>query len=331
MKNKKFLRAFVCFLAILCLIYLPSSITAKADENWLYLGGFPAGFTIKSKGADIVGLSDVICESGVCSPAKNAGVLVGDRLLNIDSVEISTAKDIELALKNNKGENVVLKLNRRGEEIIKEVLPVKDISGAYKLGLFIRDNLNGIGTMTFVKENGEFMALGHPVVDERNNLTEVVSGELYKCSIIGVKKGVRGKAGELKGVFIKDNAIGMVCENLNCGLKGKFNKNFNVNSLKKVEIGECLVGSAKMITSIDGSLPTEYDISIVKVDSTARDNKNFVVKVNDERLLSYAGGIVQGMSGSPVIQNGKIVGAVTHVFLNDPTRGFGIFINNMLK
>ena len=332
MKNRNLFKIAVCICVMFCLLtFCGESIYAQASEEKVYLGGFTAGFNIKSRGADIVGMSDVITDMGVISPAKDSGITVGDRLLNIDNTEINSSKDIEKALENNNGEKVVVIVNRKGEKIVKEVMPAKDLQGTYRLGLFIRDNLNGIGTMTFIKQNGEFMALGHPIVDENNNLCDIVSGNLYRCSIIGVNKGVRGKAGELKGIFIKDDAIGCVTENLEQGLRGKMNKNYNYGSLKEVSLGEVSVGDAKMVTSIDGVEPKEYSISIVKADNGSKTTKNFVVKITDERLLKEAGGIVQGMSGSPVIQNGKLVGAVTHVFLNDPTRGYGICIGNMLS
>ena len=327
---KKFYKLFVCLAIVACFFILPvTNRTAKADDS-VYLGGFAAGFSIKSRGAEIVGLSDVITKYGLVSPSKQCGIEIGDKLMSIDGIEINCSKDIENALKNFKGENVVLVIKRNDEKIIKEVQPVEDMSGEFKLGLFIRDNLNGVGTMTFIKKNGEFMALGHPIVEEDNSLTEIVSGELYKCSIIGVNKGVRGKAGELKGIFIKDDCIGEISRNLNQGLRGKLSSDFDFSILKEVNLGTAKMGSAKIVTSVNGVEPKTYDIMIVKTENGDENGKNYVIKVIDEELLGIAGGIVQGMSGSPIIQDGKLVGAVTHVFLNDPTRGYGISIDNML-
>lgn len=329
MKNR-IIQFLICFVALF--VFLTSGGFAEASANeTVYLGGYPTGFNIIKRGADVVGLSDVITDYGVVSPCKNAGIKAGDRILSINNVDINSSNDIQTALSDNDNRKVVLIIVRGGEKIIKEVEPCRDIHGEQKLGLFVRDNLSGIGTMTFIRKNGEFMALGHPIVGEDEQITDIVSGEIFKCSITGVNKGVRGKAGELRGVFIKNDAVGRLNKNLVQGIKGVVSNNYAFDNLTEVQIGTAKVGNAKMVTSIMGSSPTEYDISIVKTDDGEKDCKNLVIKVNDERLLKTAGGIVQGMSGSPILQNGKLVGAVTHVFLNDPTRGYGICINNMLN
>lgn len=331
MRNR-FLKFLTCILIVSAVFigFNSPKFLARADENTVYLGGFATGFCIDTRGAEIVGLSDVITESGVFSPAKDVEIKSGDILLSVDEKPINSSSDIEKALKGFAGEKVVVVILRDGEKLVKEVKPCKDLGGKFKLGLFIRDNLSGIGTMTFIKNNGEFMALGHPITSEGEKPCEVMGGSIYRCSIIGVNKGERGRAGELKGIFIKDNSIGEVTNNFEQGIKGKINKNFDLSKLVKVEIGTAKIGTAKMVTSISGEKMQEYDMAIVKTDGGEKSCKNLVVKITDERLLKNAGGIVQGMSGSPILQDGKIVGAVTHVFLNDPTRGYGICINNML-
>ncbi|MBQ2717915.1 MAG: PDZ domain-containing protein [Clostridia bacterium] len=332
MRNR-FFKVLMCFALLITVIsFNGAKIFARADEaKTVYLGGFATGFSINTRGAEIVGICDVITDSGVLSPAKDAEILPHDKLLSVGDVQIDCSSDIEKALKGCKGEKVVVTVMRNGERLIKEVEPAIDLSGKYKLGLFIRDDLNGIGTMTFIKQNGEFMALGHPIVDDREQLCDVLGGNIYRCSIIGINKGVRGKAGELKGIFIKDDAIGEISGNFEQGIKGKLSSDYDFSKLTKIKVGEAKIGSAKMVTSINGVESLEYDISIVKADGGEKPCKNLVVKITDERLLKSAGGIVQGMSGSPIVQDGKLVGAVTHVFINDPTRGYGICINNMLN
>ncbi|MGN0818912.1 MAG: SpoIVB peptidase S55 domain-containing protein [Christensenellaceae bacterium] len=326
--KKRISKTIIFAVIALCLLFCSNTAYAKA-EDYLYLGGIPQGFYINERGVVVEGVSDVITDIGLVSPSKNADIRTGDKLLSIDGSQINTAKDIEEFLNDFSGEKVVCEIVRDGEKIIKDLSPVKDIRSQYKLGLFVRDGINGIGTLTFVKPNGEFMALGHPVI-ENDALVEVAGGALYNCQIVGVNPSKRGAAGELRGFFSKDKSVGTIVQNLMQGIRGKVADDFDYGSLKKVEKGSAKIGSAKMVTCIGGNQSEEYEISIVKVDSNAK-TKNFVVKVNDERLKACSGGIVQGMSGSPILQDGKIVGAVTHVFINDPLRGYGITIDNMLS
>lgn len=325
--KKRISKTILFALIVTCLLFSSGKSFARADD-FLYLGGVPQGFYINERGVVVEGLSDVITDIGLVSPSKSADIRTGDKLLSIDGNEINTAKDIEIFLNEYSGEKVVCEIVRDGEKIIKDLSPVKDIRAQYKLGLFVRDGINGIGTLTFIKPDGEFMALGHPVI-ENDALIEVAGGALYDCHIVGVNPSKRGCAGELRGYFSKDKSVGVIKQNLSQGIRGKVSEDFDFSKLKKVEKGSAKIGSAKMVTCISGNQSEEYDISIVKVDANAK-SKNFVVKVNDERLKNSSGGIVQGMSGSPILQEGKIVGAVTHVFVNDPLRGYGITIDNML-
>ncbi|HBK02635.1 MAG TPA: SpoIVB peptidase [Clostridiales bacterium] len=325
--NLKIKAIGVVLAAVLLLFISPAVVNANADET-VYLGGFVTGFEIKTDGTSVIGVSDVVTENGVKSPSKDAGVLPGDTLLYVGETKINTPYDIEVALKNYKSGKVVLRLKRDGNEIVKEVIPEKDLTGKLRLGLFVRDGASGIGTVTFVKKDGEFTALGHPVC-EGDKITEASGGNLYRCSVFGVTKGERGKAGELKGVFVGDAPIGTISKNTEQGIKGKMNKNFDKSSLSEIETGEASIGEAAIIATIDGVKREEFKIAIVKSDKNKK-TRNYLIKITDKRLISIAGGIVQGMSGSPIVQDGKLVGAVTHVFVNDPTRGYGISVANML-
>ncbi|MBQ3115638.1 MAG: SpoIVB peptidase [Clostridia bacterium] len=317
-----------CLLLLIALILPLNKTTASADEIEVYLGGMPAGFTMQTKGAHVVGLSDVVTESGTISPAKDADIRVGDVILSIDDIEINNALDIEKAI--NKLENKTVCISRGGEKLIKDVTPAKDVCGNNRLGVFVKDCINGIGTITFFTKE-RFASLGHPVLDDNGGLLSIRNGELYDCAITGVVRGERGKAGELRGVFIKDKPIANIDKNATNGVYGKIDDQFIINKgLTKISIGEGQMGSAYIYTTIDGGEPCAYKVSVVKSERD-RDTKNFVIKITDKRLLEKTGGIVQGMSGSPIVQDGKLIGAVTHVFINDPTRGFGISINNMLN
>lgn len=305
-------------------------IVSKAtNDETLYLGGFTAGFTITTRGCEVIGLSEVVTESGIKSPAKDVGILERDVILNVGQAETNTFEEVDEVLSRHKGGSLLVTIKRDGEILVKEVAPVKDLSGKFKLGVYLRDKLTGIGTVTYVECNGEVTALGHPICAENDQPIELKEGKLYTCSVYGIEKGERGKAGELRGMFLSDSVIGVIDKNLAVGIKGKLNDNFSLKDLNKVEVGVAKQGAATIFTTVNGT--TQFSISIVKVDKNAKDNRNFVVKITDKKLIEISGGIVQGMSGSPIVQDGKIVGAITHVFLNDPTRGFGISIQNMLS
>ena len=202
-----------------------------------------------------------------------------------------------------------------------------------KLGLLVKDSINGIGTVTYIdKSNNTFGSLGHPVANEKGELIPINGGSLYSCSIYDVKRGLRGNPGELKGIFDNSEILGVIKANTKCGIFGNIPSDFDVSNLIKVERGsvcDASMGKAYIYSTLNGSTGEKYEINIVKVDSANKDNRNYVIKITDKRILDKSGGIVQGMSGSPIVQNGKLIGAVTHVFINDPTRGYGISIDNM--
>lgn len=306
-------------------------VSKASNDETLYLGGFTAGFTITTRGCEVIGLSEVVTEDGIKSPAKDVGIVERDVILSVGNVETNTFEEVDTVLSKHKSGSLLVTVKRGNEVIIKEVTPVKDLSGKFKLGVYLRDKLTGIGTITYVKDNGEFTALGHPICAENDESIELKEGTLYACSVYGIEKGERGKAGELRGMFLSDAVIGVIEKNLAVGIKGKLNDNFSIADLNKIETGVAKQGAASIFTTVNGTMPKEFSISIVKVDKNAKDNRNFVVKITDKRLIEISGGIVQGMSGSPIVQDGKLVGAITHVFLNDPTRGFGISIQNMLS
>ncbi len=320
-------------LLVLSLLFLSVSIiksptTALAYDNKVYLGGMPAGFSLNTRGAYIVGITDVISEKGLNSPAKDASLKTGDVILKIDGLEVNNSLDVEKILTNDKIKNLLILRDDLEQNVL--IKPTKDINGKYKLGVFIRDSVKGIGTITFIK-NGRFASLGHPITEENGKISNAKDGELYDCFITGKVKGERGKAGELKGIFTKTMPIGNIDSNCSQGVYGKITNNFNLNELEQVEISNAKIGDACIYSTITGNIPKEYKISIIKVDNDSDGNKNLVLKITDKELIEQTGGIVQGMSGSPIVQNGKLVGAVTHVFINDPERGFGISIENMIN
>ncbi|MBR5192173.1 MAG: SpoIVB peptidase [Clostridia bacterium] len=319
---------FISFLFI-ALLFNNITINLASANRIVYLGGMPAGFSVSTRGAYVIGLCDVITEKGVKSPSKDANLRVGDYILSIDGVEVNNALDIEKEMKNTLTK--ILKILRNNVTLTLNIKPEEDLNKQIKIGVFIRDNINGIGTITYISNN-KFASLGHPIINENGTMVNIIGGTLKKCEISGVIKGVRGKAGGLKGVFTKDKINCPIIKNTECGVYGEINEDFTKNfKLTPIEIGTATIGPATIFTTIENNKTKEYNISIIKYDEFNLNNRNFVIRIDDEELIEKTGGIVQGMSGSPIVQNGKLVGAVTHVFINDPTRGFGIDINKMLE
>lgn len=330
-KVKKIKIAAVLLAVVICVFPCVKS-KAYADGYEYYLGGFSVGFDLSSdNGALVVGLAEVIGKEGIFVPAKDAGIKNGDYILSLNGKKICTAKDIDQVLNECRGGGIIAEILSDNEKIIRTVTPRKDLSGKYKLGVLIRDYLSGLGTVTLINQKGEFCSLGHPVADEEGALLGIGGGLVYKCFINGIVKGERGKAGELKGTVVRTDVLGEVYSNTKAGLIGVFTDKSVYSHAIKAEIGVPQAGAAQIYTTVSGNTPVMYSAAIVKVDAVDKANKNIVIKITDAELIKLAGGIVQGMSGSPIIQNGKIVGAVTHVFLNDSTRGFGISAEKLLE
>ena len=311
------------------------SVAASAEIQKVYVGGMSAGFTLKTEGVQVIGISDIVTENGTCSPASVEGIQAGDIIRKVAGIKVDSIADLNDIVDKSKGKTMSMELLRGGETISLSINAVKEKrTEKYKIGILARENVSGIGTITYIdKQTGRFGALGHSVVGENNKEMQISNGMVYECSIVGICKGVRGKAGELRGMFLNDKFFGHA-EKLNtCGIFGKISDEFSVNTALEAEANSSAAkpGNAYIYSTVSGVSPKRYSIEIVKVDKYNHDNKNYVIKITDEDLIAETGGIVQGMSGSPIIQNGKLIGAVTHVLISDPTRGYGIFIENMLE
>lgn len=321
-------------LVAICLVFA-SPLAAFADEKEVYIGGFPAGFLLNTTTVEVVGICDILTADGVVSPARQSGIKSGDIIDKINEREINSASDLNDAIESPYKSYMMTVI--RGEEIFQvSIEPVIErATGQKKLGMLVKDSLNGIGTVTYVDQaGGKFGSLGHPVTDNNQNLIGINGGSIYDCVIYGIKKGMRGNPGELKGTIENNYMVGVVSKNCECGIFGNISAEFDTSKLQTAKIGALngvQPGKAYIYSTVNGNSPCKYEISIVKVDEGNKDNRNFVIKIDDERLIEATGGIVQGMSGSPIVQNGKLVGAVTHVFVNDPTRGYGIGIEKMLS
>ncbi|MBE5751406.1 MAG: SpoIVB peptidase [Clostridiales bacterium] len=328
------LGASLSFSFAFCNIHVDTNV-ASADAALVYVGGMSAGFTLRSGSPQIVGLCEIMTENGVSSPALKAGLKTGDKIVSVNGIKIDSITRLNEIVNKSNGKklSVVYKRGENTNEIF--VYPVKDkVSGNYKIGVLARDSVSGIGTVTYIDQsNGRFASLGHTVEGENRQKLQISDGTVYECSIVGVNKGVRGRAGELRGMFIGDKRIGTAEKLCDCGIFGSISKEFDYTGLScaVADSSSAVPGDAYIYSTVNGICPKKYEIEIVKVDRNAKDNKDFVIKITDDALIAETGGIVQGMSGSPILQNGKLIGAVTHVFLNDPTRGYGIDIQTMLK
>ena len=299
--------------------------------------GLPVGIYMKSDGLMVIGTGKVTAQTGeVMDPAD--GILrSGDYIEAINGTPATDKKDMIRAVKEAGNMALTLSVRREGETMDVQMTPVQTQEGDYKLGLWIRDDTQGIGTMTYVCANGAFGALGHGISDgDTGLLVQTSGGELYDTEILGVEKGSFGKPGVMSGVIYYGNQsrLGSVEANTDQGIFGTANPRF-LSRVKNpaIPIGyrqDVKKGRACIRSSVSGELK-DYEIEIQKIDhSSNRHNKDMVIRVTDPELLSLTGGIVQGMSGSPIIQNGKLIGAVTHVFIQDSTRGYGILVENML-
>jgi stage IV sporulation protein B len=323
---------------VLSTISVDSKVKHHGARIKVYPGGQPVGIKLNTDGVLVVGLSDIQGKNGEkLSPAAEAGIQIGDSIVKINGETIKNSKN--LIDKVNKNEKLNIVLLRKGKSIVKTILPLKSsIDGNYKLGIWVRDSTAGVGTLTFYdKVSGKFAALGHPITDvDTGTVLKVKDGSLINSTIISVKKGIKGDPGEIRGIFInEEQPIGNISNNTMCGIYGdnfKMGKNKEIKPIEVAFNDEIKEGNAKILTTINGEEPKYYDIKIEKLFSQeAPGPKSMVIKVTDPELLKKTGGIVQGMSGSPIIQNNRIVGAVTHVLINNPDTGYGIYVEWMLK
>lgn len=311
----------------------------KRKDIEVYPGGISIGVKINNKGALVVGYSDISTHEGLSeSPGKVAGIELGDIIEEVNGENIETCSDLISKVKTCRNDEMTVKILRGNSEITKKVSLIKE-DNEYKIGLWVRDSTAGIGTLTFYdKYSKTFGALGHPITDGDTNVSfNIKSGTLLRSSVLSIKKGERGNPGEIKGLFINENeSIGNIEKNTNSGIYGDgsvelINPNFN-KAMTVAYRDEIKEGHAQIITTVEDGGAKAYDIEILKLlPQDEPGSKSMIIKIVDPVLLEKTGGIVQGMSGSPIIQNGKIIGAVTHVLINKPDVGYGIYIEWMLQ
>ena len=301
--------------------------------------GTAIGMKLYTKGVLVVGMSQIKdANDEKKRPYENSGIEQGDTIIAINNNEVSNTNELIEEVNNSNGNAITVKYEKNNETLETSITPVKS-GNEYKLGLWVRDAAAGVGTLTFYEPNTNlFMALGHGISDiDTEKIVDIASGELITASILTIKKGVKGTPGEIRGTIENGNNIGKIGKNTNLGVYGTVtNKNYlDISGMEEMEVAtrsEIQEGKAQIICQLDNNGRKTYEIEIEKIYlANNTDNKSLLIKVTDKELLEKTGGIIQGMSGAPVIQNGKFVGAVTNVLVNDPTQGYAIFGDMMIK
>ncbi len=312
-------------------------LAARASAATVVPVGRAVGIKLFSDGVIVVGTSEIVTQDGAVNPAKACGLKEGDIITHINSTEVDTIEEVSALLQELEGETMSIRAIRDERQVqltAQAVLCSAD--GEYKLGAWIRDSMAGIGTVTFYcPENGAFGALGHGINDvDTALLMPLESGEILPAEVCGVERGQAGAPGQLRGVFDTSMALGELSANTSGGVFGTMKENgwFSGQEVEVAARNEVKAGNATILCNISGDKVEEYSIRIAKVyPESESDCRDFLIQVTDQRLLDATGGIVQGMSGSPILQNGKLVGAVTHVMVDDPTSGYGIYAGRMLR
>ena len=322
-------------LKVLGIIPVSNANVNVVDKMKVKVLGTPFGIKIYTDGVMVVGINNVEGEGGESSPAKDAGLKLGDLITSINGQTVLTNEEVAAIIEKSDGENITLNITRNGSKKVITLKPVLSKSTqSYKAGIWVRDSSAGIGTQTFYSPTlGVISGLGHGISDQdTGKILTVNNGEIVSAEILAVQKSEKGSPGELKGKFL-DESLGSIAVNNTTGLYAVTdNYAYNKEDLTEIALKqEIKTGPAKILTTIDGTQPKYYDCNIEKISYNGALSKNMLVRITDKSLISATGGIVQGMSGSPVIQNGKLIGAITHVLVDDPTAGYAIFAENMLN
>lgn len=309
------------------------------DDRSVIPAGIPIGIYVKTEGVLVVGTGEFTCYDGTRQSPAASVLQSGEYILKMNGEAVTGKKMFMKYLQDNGSGDLILTIRRGEEEFDVKTVPLKDQSGTYKIGIWIRDNAQGVGTLTYIDGNGGFGALGHGINDmDTSTLMALQKGTLYHTEIIGVKKGEAGSPGELTGLidYADDNILGIIDRNEDNGIFGICGEALEEEvPFAPVQIGlkqETKIGPAKILCSLDGKSASLYDVRITDITYDKEHiNREIVLQITDEELIRETGGIIQGMSGAPILQDGKLIGAVTHVFVQDATKGYGIFIEEMLE
>ena len=311
-----------------------SAAAAAAQDTSRQVIPLGSAFGIKlfTDGVIVASLSDIYTEEGVCCPAAEAGILPGDYLLQADGQDIPDNGALARYIGSSQGETISFQVRREDQVFSVEVTPVYG-EGSFKTGMWVRDSAAGIGTLTFYDPTtGVFAGLGHGICDmDTNGVMALKSGEPAPITLSGIVKGQADSPGQLRGYFSSEESLGTLLANRETGVYGTLHQAPAGEKVETLTREEVATGPVQLLVSLDETGPQLYEAEIQEIINRDKTTKNLVVQVTDPRLLERTGGIVQGMSGAPILQNGKLAGAITHVFTEDPTLGYGIFISNMLE
>ena len=322
----KKLKSFIAIFLVATFI-MPQSLLAYS--KYIVAGGENIGLSINNKGIIIAGFYKVEDKY----PGYDAGLNKGDVIKRANDKEVSSIDDFIGAIKESDGKSLKL-VYQRGKQNETTTLNLTNENGTLKTGLYVKDMISGIGTLTYIDpESRIYGALGHEVLEQTTGtMINVRDGKIYNSNVTSVEKSVRGEPGAKNANTNSNDVFGDVKENKVSGIFGNYTKEINKDNLYKVAVYEDIkLGEAKIITVIEGTLKKEYNINILKVNNDKTDNKNILFEITDSNLINKTGGIVKGMSGSPIIQGNNIIGAVTNVVVNNPKRGYGILITTMLE
>jgi len=327
----------MCMIAATCLVKTSAGgVSELTTGTKLIPVGKAVGIKLFSDGVLVVGLSGVETENGSASPGKSSGLKAGDVITHINGSEVDTIEQVQKLLAEQGDGKLTIQAVRSSRTIQLTAQPVENRDGVAQLGVWLRDSMAGIGTVTFYDPaRGTFAALGHGINDtDTATLMPLEKGSIMPAVVSEVKKGLSGQPGELHGQFELTKDVGELKANTEKGIFGTaeaFDIPKGARAMETARREDVKVGKATILSNVRGDTVEEFDVELVCVDRDSGGTRNMLLKVTDPELLELTGGIVQGMSGSPILQNGRIVGAVTHVLVNDPTRGYGIFIENMLE
>lgn len=335
---------FFLYTFILSRNYAPITIAVKGEEVKIsdiqvIPVGEVVGIKLYTSGVLVVGTSGIESIDGATyKPYENIEIKEGDSIIAINGNIVNNTNELINEINNCNGKEIKIKYIRGNQEEECTIIPVKDKQGEYKIGLWVRDSAAGVGTVTFYLEDTQnFAALGHAITDiDTGDIIQTSSGEIDDVNIVSIVKGAKEEPGKIQGTIIQNTVIGKIYKNTKYGIFGtiKNKNNININYDKKMNVAarqEIQIGEASILSNIDGDFK-EYKIEIQKTYlNNNYDNKSMIIKVTDEELLNKTGGIIQGMSGSPIIQNGKFCGAVTHVMVNDPSIGYAVFADKMIQ
>lgn len=293
------------------------------------------GLKIYSDGVLVIGMTEV----GGEKPYATSDIKEGDLIVSVDNINVTTTQKLIECVNASNGNIIEIKYLRNGEEHVTNIEPIKTANDEYKIGLWVRDGAVGIGTATYYdSNNGKIATLGHGIVDiDTDSLITVESGEITKARISKLKKGVEGTPGEIKGSLVEDEVIGSISINTGFGIYGNVysTSSLDLNSTEEMEVAlieDIKKGPAKIILALEDGVRKEYDIEIKKIyKNNTEDNKSMLIEITDQDLIEKTGGIIQGMSGAPIVQNGKFIGAITHVLINNPKQGYALFGETMIK